>query len=224
MARTTMNPIRSAVRILLLLLVFAGGGAVTLLALCGPFTDVPEGGFCANVLEIYDLGITTGTTATTYSPDSPVTRIQMAAFLSRTVDRLLLRGSERAALKQFWMPQGPGILGLTTVGLFPNGVRSDGTDAWVANFTGGTVSRVRGGDSRLLQTWTGATNATGVVVGIGSIFALGKTSPGKIYQIDPSQPPGAVTTVASSLGNFPIAIAFDGLRIWAAGNEIGPFV
>ena len=50
------------------------------------------------VLEIFSLGITTGTTATTYSPSENVTRLQMAAFLSRSVDGTLQRGSRRAAL------------------------------------------------------------------------------------------------------------------------------
>ena len=32
---------------------------------------------------LYELGITKGTTATTYGPDDPVTRAQMALFISR---------------------------------------------------------------------------------------------------------------------------------------------
>ena len=62
---------------------------------CGPFTDVTDAGFCPYVLEIFYMGITTGTTPTTYSPNQGVTRLQMAAFLSRTVDRALLRTSRR---------------------------------------------------------------------------------------------------------------------------------
>src|SRR5215470_11758385 len=80
-------------------------GAGSLLGLCGPFTDVAADVFCPFVLEIFYLGITTGTTATTYDPASNVTRLQMAAFLSRTVDRTLQRGSRRAALNQFWTTQ-----------------------------------------------------------------------------------------------------------------------
>jgi L-amino acid N-acyltransferase YncA len=49
-----------------------------------PFTDVPDTSFAKDsVARIYGLGITTGTTATTYSPDDVVTREQMAAFLAR---------------------------------------------------------------------------------------------------------------------------------------------
>jgi len=49
-----------------------------------PFTDVPSGAYYADAVAwLVGQGITTGTTATTYSPDDPVTRGQMAAFLWR---------------------------------------------------------------------------------------------------------------------------------------------
>jgi YVTN family beta-propeller protein len=77
---------------------------------------------------------------------------------------------------------------------------------------------VRGSDGRLLETWTGATQPEGVLVAAGYIFAAGLTDPGRLYRIDPSQPAGAVTTVASNLGGSSYGIAFDGFRIWTA-NE-----
>src|SRR5512144_2010347 len=67
------------------------GGASLLLGACGPFTDVTDAGFCPFVLEIFTLGITTGVTPTTYDPGAPVSRLQMAAFLSRTADSLVQR-------------------------------------------------------------------------------------------------------------------------------------
>src|SRR5215831_11050050 len=79
-----------------------GGGAGALLGTCGPFTDTANDAFCPFILEVYYLGITTGTTPTTYSPADNVTRTQMAAFLSRSVDGVLKRGSRRAAMNQFW--------------------------------------------------------------------------------------------------------------------------
>ena len=49
-----------------------------------PFSDVEDGRFyTAAVAWLVDAGITTGTSPTTYSPDDPVTRGQMAAFLER---------------------------------------------------------------------------------------------------------------------------------------------
>ncbi|HEV8118430.1 MAG TPA: S-layer homology domain-containing protein, partial [Thermoanaerobaculia bacterium] len=62
-----------------------GGAAGRLLGVCGPFTDAAGDAFCSFVLEIFYLGITTGTTPTTFDPGSNVSRLQMAAFLSRTV-------------------------------------------------------------------------------------------------------------------------------------------
>jgi len=50
----------------------------------GPFTDVPTGSFArADIKLLLDLGITTGTSGTTYGPSGLVTREQMAAFLAR---------------------------------------------------------------------------------------------------------------------------------------------
>src|SRR5215468_7482760 len=97
---------------LALIAALLGGGGHAALGLCGPFTDVAPGdAFCTSILEIFTLGITTGTTPTTYDPTSNVNRLQMAAFLSRSVDGVLKRSSRRAALDQFWTTQDVSILG-----------------------------------------------------------------------------------------------------------------
>ena len=55
-----------------------------------PFLDVPSGTYFTEAVGcIYQLGLTTGTSATTYSPDNVVTRGQMAAFLARLYSTLL---------------------------------------------------------------------------------------------------------------------------------------
>ena len=66
---------------------------------------------------------------------------------------------------------------------------------------------MRASDEKLLETWTGATGAWGVLVAMSRIFATGDTSPGSLYQIDPGQAAGAVTTVASNLGATLLAIS-----------------
>ena len=191
------------------------------MAVCGPFTDVSDAAFCPFVLEVFYLGITTGTSATTYDPSSSVSRLQMAAFLSRTVDRTLQRGSRRAALKRFWTPQNATVLGLTTLGVTaPQFVESDGTDLWVTGVLSGSVARVRGGDGKVLEVWTGATGDESLVSAMGAIFIAGYASPGRLYRINPSQPAGAVTTLASNLGDSATGIAFDGAKIWT-GNGNG---
>ena len=92
-----------------------GGASGALFGVCGPFTDVAADTFCPLVLEIFYPGITTGTTPTTYDPAGNVSRLQMAAFLSRTVDRVGARGSRCAALSQFWTPQNATSLARTDV-------------------------------------------------------------------------------------------------------------
>jgi hypothetical protein len=74
---------------------------------------------------------------------------------------------------------------------------------------------VLGGNGRLLETWTGAARAYGVLAAMGKIFGTGQSNPGRLYRIDPSQPAGAVTTVATNLGANPAMMAFDGSRdVW----------
>src|SRR5262249_40577170 len=97
-----------------------------------------------------------------------------------------------------------------------NLLRSDGGDLWVACGGGGSVARVRASDGKLLETWTGAASAYGVLVAMGRILVTGSGNPGVLYRIDPSQAAGAAEAVASNLGNGAGAIAFDGSRIWTA--------
>jgi hypothetical protein len=178
-------------------------------------------GFFCQIAEAFFSGLTNGTSPTGYSPADSVPREQMAAFITRTQDSSLRRGSKRAALQQFWTTtprydSSLGGFGTTLVGSGPQFAASDGADVWVANRSPGTVSRVRGSDGKLLETWTSATNADGVLVAMGRVFVTGDISPGRLYMIDPSQPAGAVTVVASNLGASPNGIAFDGSHIWTA--------
>jgi hypothetical protein len=190
------------------------GGATTSL----PFTDVQGNPFFCLIAEAYFSGLTAGTSATTYGPSQNVTREQMAAFITRTMDQSLKRGSRRAVAKKWFNPQDVNSLTLTDVGDSPRLVEFDGTDVWVANATSGTVMRIRPSDGKLLDTWTGATLATGIVCAMGRIFITGQTNPGNLYMIDPAQPAGAVTTLTTLLGQFPRGIAFDGSRIWTANS------
>ncbi len=197
-----------------------GGAAGAAAGACGPFTDVSDATFCPFVLEIFSLGITTGTTPTTYGPTDSVSRLQMAAFLSRTVDALLQRGHPRTLLNESWTPRVASSLGVTTLGSHPSFPVSDGVDVWVPIFGDGAVSRVRASSGRLLETWTDAPLADQVLVAMGRILVTGWTNPGRLYAIDPAQPAGSVTTVASNLGGQPSGIAFDGARVFT-GNYSG---
>src|SRR5262249_60882759 len=74
-----------------------GGFAGVLSGTCGPFTDVPGDVFCPPGLEIFYLGITTGTSPTTYEPAANVSRLHKATFLSLTVATRLKRRTTRPA-------------------------------------------------------------------------------------------------------------------------------
>jgi len=217
-----MKPIHSSPRGLAFLSIALAalvGGVSGALGLCGPFTDTAGDAFCPFVLEIFYLGITTGATATTYDPAGNVSRLQMAAFLSRSVDGVLKRSSRRAALRQFWVPQHSDFLGVSGTGADPQLVESDGADVWVASYTDGWIQRYRGSDGSLLGTWTGASSAAGILVAQGRVFITGYRTPGFLFMLDPQAPPSQVTTISSVLPNLPAGIAYDGARIWTANGS-----
>ncbi|HKA35825.1 MAG TPA: hypothetical protein VKH43_03345 [Thermoanaerobaculia bacterium] len=197
-----------------------GAGSV-LLGTCGPFTDTANDVFCPFVLEIFYVGITTGTTPTTYDPSGNVTRLQMSAFLSRGVGAALRRGSRAAALGRFWRDTGQ--LAVTTVGAQPFFARSDGADVWVGNHLGFSVSRVRVSDGKLLENWSVGTPPTGIVVAMGRVVVASDLTPNaRLYSIDPSLPAGAATTVATNLGPAVQSLTFDGASFWSANFGIPP--
>jgi hypothetical protein len=194
------------------MMIGAGGG---MLGACGPFADVAADGFCSFVLEIFTLGITTGTSPTTYDPTANVSRLQMAAFLSRSVDGALRRGSPRTALKRLYTPQNNAALLTVSVGSLPQQLKSDGVDTWVpVPSVGGGVVRLRGTDGANLGTWS-ANGPSAILVAMGRVFAAGNSL---LNRIDPTQPPGPATVVASPLGIKPHGIAYDGSRIWTANS------
>ncbi|HWP44084.1 MAG TPA: hypothetical protein VNO14_12650 [Blastocatellia bacterium] len=197
-----------------------GGASISL-----PFTDVPGSNifFCA-IAEAFFTGLTSGTTATTYSPSANVNREQMAAFITRTLDQSLLRGSRRAVAQQWWQPT-IDALRSTSVGggNSPANIAWDGADIWVANI-GNTVSRVRASDGRLLETWTGASGAFDILVATGRGFVTGLQgpgTPGRVYVIDPRQLAGAVTLLADAAGPSPSGLTFDGTNLWTANSNDG---
>ena len=50
-----------------------------------PFTDIDSSIFKGDIADIYAAGVTVGTSPTTFSPDDPTTRGQMATFLARAL-------------------------------------------------------------------------------------------------------------------------------------------
>ena len=203
----------------LLSALFAGGAVARVEDICGPFTDVSPA-LCPYVLEMYYLGITAGTSPTTYSPDSVVTRGQAAVFVSKGVYQAIARSSRRAALGQWWTRVDDQIsqIGWIQLADYPGLPIADGADIWVPGQLPGEVSRVRASDGKLLETWTGAESATVALAAMGRIFVGSEEGNGTLFMIDPTQPAGEVVAVAQGLGGGEYgstrSLAFDGSRIW----------
>jgi hypothetical protein len=183
-----------------------------------PFTDVAGSIFFCAIAEAYFSGLTNGTSPTTYSPSAPVSRDQMAAFITRTLDQSLKRGSRRAALNQWHTPTSNFLQKRTQVGNQPLFVASDGYDLWVGNISSGTISRVRASDGKLLGTWTGATGVRGICVAGGHIYATSNGLSQDLYMIDPTQPPGPVTVASVQLPINGNGITTDGAYIWVTSQ------
>jgi hypothetical protein len=187
--------------------------------LCGavsypfPYTDVAGVGapFCPGIMEAYVTGVSKGTTPTTFSPDETVSRVQMTTFLQRSLDQGLARTSRRGAFNQWWMPQTSNALHYAPAG--GQFCAADGHYIWTS--TGSSLVQLAASTGSLGGTWTGAASSQGLVVAAGRIFMVDETSPGSLYAIDPTQPPGAVTS-AATLGDDPVGITFDGNLLWTA--------
>ena len=206
--------------------VLAGGATRLVEDQCGPFTDVTPA-FCPYVLELYYLAITVGTSATTFSPDDPLTRGQGAVFIAKGLNQSLARSSRRAALGQWWTPQNYQVLGTTTLPSSPiTGISCDGADVWVSNLD--LITRVRASDGRILESWSAPGESGTPLVAMGRLFVVSSTGPmiTGIFMIDPTQPAGAVVSVVSfPAGDSAEDIVFDGGRIWCplttpSGDEV----
>jgi YVTN family beta-propeller protein len=182
-----------------------------------PYTDVSGVGtpFCPGIMEAYVTGVSKGTSPTTFSPNDNVPRVQMTTFLQRALDQGLARSSRRAALNQWWVPQGFPQLQVVAGG---TGCASDGTNIWAVNNSSGNVFQIAAGTGANPNTWTGATSASSVLVATGLVFVVGTADPGVLYVFDPTGTPGPVATGSSNLGSNPYGIAFDGTNVWTANS------
>ncbi len=200
------------------ILALLSGGAVRIAQdVCGPFTDVTPV-LCPYVLEMYYLGITAGTSPTTFSPNNPVTRGQAAVFVSKGVNQALARSSPRAALGQWWTTTPHYDIGIGVTDDAFGSVACDGTDLWVGAGSGDT-HRVRASDGRILESWPGAIGGGAKIYAMGRIFIARASDPGELYMIDPTDPPGTAVLVADNLGFEPQSIAFDGAKLWTINRN-----
>jgi hypothetical protein len=206
----------------------AGGGAGVALAdnPCGstvypfPYTDVASisDAFCPGIMQAYVTAISRGTTATTFSPTTTVTRVQMTTFLQRELDQALRRAHQRVAMRKNWVVHSDYLRQQVATGSLPVGCDTDGADVWVGGEFGSTVTRLHASDGAVLGTWTGVPSAAHVLAVGGKVFVTGYSSPGRLFMIDPTAAPGAATLVAE-LGAYSDGIAFDGTSIWTANQN-----
>lgn len=184
-----------------------------------PFTDVVPGNvFFCSIAEAFVSGLTNGTDATHYSPASNVPREQMAAFVTRTLDQSLHRGSRRAALGQWSTSQVPFLY--THGGLGPNFVTSDGTVIYVSNYGSNTVSRFVASNVESLPDVTGIPSPQGLLILSSLMYVASYQAPGKVYLSLLSGAPFEMST-SSPLGDFPVGITTDGRNIWTANLGFG---
>jgi DNA-binding beta-propeller fold protein YncE len=192
-----------------------------------PFTDTAGSIFFCTIAQAYFTGLTNGTSATTYSPAQSVPREQMAAFITRTLDQSLRRGSGRAFSQQWWTPAASDALHPVTLGGAdsPRDIVFDGQYLWTADAGSGTVSRVRASDGILLQTWTEADGARAILAAAGRILIAGGFGlglPGRLYVIFPEATlSGSASVLNFSIGFNPNQLTFDGANLWIACNNDG---
>jgi hypothetical protein len=191
-------------------------GAVTATN-CGPFSDVDAADpYCPAILQLYVLGLTSGTSPTTFGPAQPVTRQVLALLLARESHAATKARSRRAALGQFWNTDDSTALTLTSVGGTTQFCKADGEFVWFS--AGDSVVRLRASDGKLIETWSGAFVAQGVLSAMGKIYVAGYTVPGKLYVIDPRNAAGPVGTLTATLGSGTSSVAFDGTLLWTANS------
>jgi YVTN family beta-propeller protein len=197
-----------------------GGASITL-----PFTDVPAAnGFFCQIAAAYFSGLTNGTTATTYSPAQTVTREQMAAFITRTLDQSLKRNSRRAALGQWWTSQVPDQNLAVVVANNPASIVSDGEDLFVTSATSPVITRVRASDGIPIHSYTSIQfqSYQGILAAAGYIWVVGLAQDGLGYLRRFKFQDAGFTVNSIEVGAFPTGITFDGRHIWTANIGSAP--
>jgi hypothetical protein len=163
-----------------------------------------------------------GTTATTYTPAANVTREQMSAFVTRTLDQSLKRGHPRAALGEWWTSGQP-IRASARAGQNPRFLACDGSTVWASNTESNTVTRVDIRTHKLICTLTGIPSPEQIVIVSGNVYVASYQSPGAIYVASISDTTDAMLSAQlSGLGDNPVGITYDGQNLWTANEGTGP--
>jgi hypothetical protein len=185
-----------------------------------PFTDVLAGNvFFCSIAEAFFTGLANGTDATHYGPGNNVTRDQVAAFVTRTLDQSLRRGSRRAALGQWWISQVPRFS--ETVGISPSFATSDGTQVYVSNSGSNFVSVHEANTGRFVSQLLGIPSPHGLVIFNSSYYVASFQAPGMIYTGLVQGGSLAAMNTSTALGDFPDRVTTDGRNLWTANLGAG---
>ncbi len=191
-----------------------------------PYTDVAGVGdaFCPGIMEAYVLGVTRGTTATTFTPNQDVTRLQMTTFLQRSIDQVLRRTNRRAALGQWWTPKTvAGLQAITLPGPGPASLcRSDGERVWVTNGDRAISVQSSNGQLRVDHDVTGGSALFGVVAANGNVYIsdpFGVNA--KLWAFKASLEAPFSSAFGRLTAYNPGSLAFDGNRLWTANYSQG---
>jgi hypothetical protein len=178
-----------------------------------PFTDVAGNPFFCQIAEAFFSGLTNGTTSTSYSPSQSVPREQMAAFITRTQDSALRRGSRRAALNRWALPATEHLQSWSDVS-DPARVASDGQDVWVT--ADDHVRRLRSGST--IERYDVMRAFALLVISERLIFVTKAPPINQLIEID-----SVLKTEAGNwtLGANPQSLTTDGTYIWTANRDGG---
>ncbi len=161
-----------------------------------PFTDIGDrpAGEQAAIGAIYALGVTTGTTDTTYSPHGNVTREQMASFVAR-----MYRAIDA---------QAPALDAPASVSASPTGTTGTSLEVTWDAVDGATSYTVQWGADYNNQTTTSSTSTTIGALTKGTTYNIRVAANDGDSRSDwtmttgtPATPPGAVVDLTITAGN-----------------------
>jgi len=103
-----------------------------------------------------------------------------------------------------------------SVGSYPWGIAFDGTNIWVTNMFGNSVTEISASNGTVLGTFTGTFSApTGIAFDGTSIWVTNQGS-ASVTELLASN---GTTLGSFTVGNNPIGVAFDGANLWIANQN-----
>ena len=172
--------------------------------------------FCDFIERLAGLGITTGFPDGTFRPGNNVTRLGMASFMVRTVDKLTAKTPQQIALLKWYDANQAASFTLGVAGgLIPRGVAFDGADIWVTTLSP-LVTKLRASDGAVLGTFNnGALFPSGIAFDGANIWVANNGS-NNVTKLRASDGAMLGTFI---VGNGPDGVAFDGANIWVANRD-----